>query len=285
MKQFIFTFLLAFYFFLISPSTIFAASVVINEFLPNPSGPSSEDTEWIELFNTTDASIDISGWFLDDIADGGTSPFVIPIGTTIAAQGFVTFEKSQSNVTLNNTEDTVRLLNAQNELIDSYTYTETTDDVSYGRRSDGNAEWTSFSSPSKNTSNSTGVLIPTVTPTSEPTHTPTKTPSPTRTPSPTKKPTATDTVTPLPSKTPTKKVTLSPTAKKKPTTSEKKKQQVLAKQITETPKVSPTPIPEVKVLGSMQDNTASIITGIGGVLLTLCGILAFNTMRKNRASE
>ncbi|MCH7732798.1 MAG: lamin tail domain-containing protein [Candidatus Marinimicrobia bacterium] len=53
---------------------------------------SSTDEEWIELYNTTDSDIDISGWYItdDDVYPAaGEGDVVIPSGTTLPAGGFL----------------------------------------------------------------------------------------------------------------------------------------------------------------------------------------------------
>lgn len=202
------------------PQKIFAADIVINEFLPNPSGSSSEDTEWIELYNTTSASVDLSNWQLDDVVNGGASPYTIPAGTTIAANGFLAFEKATTNIGLNNTDDSVRLIDSNGTELDSYSYSSTLEDFSYGRTTDGSNTWVNFSTYTKGSSNSGGVQVtptpsptPTLTPTPTPTPTPTSTPTPTPTPSPTSTTTASATPTPTPTPKPTKSPTPSPTSK------------------------------------------------------------------------
>ncbi|HET6443397.1 MAG TPA: lamin tail domain-containing protein [candidate division Zixibacteria bacterium] len=63
--------------------------VLINEFVAN-----SADSEWVELYNTTNAPLDISGHYIDDITGGGGSPKTIPSGTIISAHGYyVTYFK------------------------------------------------------------------------------------------------------------------------------------------------------------------------------------------------
>lgn len=185
------------------------ATVVINEFLPNPSGPQSEDTEWIELYNIGPDSVDLAGWQLDDF-DGGSSPYVIASGSSIPASAYLVFEKSTTNIALNNSDDTVRLLNAQSSVVDSHGYGSTSEDVSIGRTSNGGGSWVSCNSPTKGSSNncSEPTQTPTNTPANSPTNVPqtTNTPTlgPTATPGPSKKPT--------PIKTPTPRISPSPTA-------------------------------------------------------------------------
>lgn len=159
--------------FLLFTSYVYASGdVVINEFLPNPSGPSNEDTEWIELYNASPSTVDLSGWKLDDIDNGGSSPYVIASGMSIPASGFLYFEKSQTNVGLNNTGDTVRLIDLSGSVVDSYSYSSTTEDVSIGRTSDGGGLFATCQSSTKNATNAC----------SEPTPTPTSAPTPSLTP-------------------------------------------------------------------------------------------------------
>jgi beta-lactamase superfamily II metal-dependent hydrolase len=127
---------------------IVAGEVVVNEILPAPSG----GTEWVELYNTTAGSLDLGGCFLDDIADGGGSPYEIPAGTTIAAGGFWTVDFSSY---YNNSGDDVRLLKADGAtILDSYSYPSTGYDVSWYRSPDGGAWATSTdATPTKGASN------------------------------------------------------------------------------------------------------------------------------------
>jgi hypothetical protein len=62
-------------------------SVVINEILAHAH---AEAPDWIELHNTTDKTIDISGWFLSD-SKGNLFKYQIPNGTTINPYGYIVF--------------------------------------------------------------------------------------------------------------------------------------------------------------------------------------------------
>lgn len=64
--------------------------VVINEIMYDSF--SSTDEEWIELYNTTDEEIDLSGWYItdDDVYPAaGEGDVVIPDGTTIASGAYL----------------------------------------------------------------------------------------------------------------------------------------------------------------------------------------------------
>ncbi len=65
-------------------------SIVINEVLSHPSNPQGD---WIELFNTTNKDIDISGWFLSDSQDD-LQKYKIQPGTKISKNGFLLFTRA-----------------------------------------------------------------------------------------------------------------------------------------------------------------------------------------------
>ncbi len=133
-------------------------AVVLNEFLPDPNTLYTE--EWIELYNPQSSDVDISGYILDDIIDGGTAPYTIPAGTIIPAYGFIVFYQSETGIALNNAGDTVNFINPDGTtVIDSYTYGSSSDDVSYGRETDGGATWVTFNSPTPGASNNGVALL------------------------------------------------------------------------------------------------------------------------------
>lgn len=265
--------LLAFIF-VFAPPKVLAADIVINEFLPNPSGSSSEDTEWIELYNTTSSSIDLSNWQLDDTLSGGAPAYTIPLGTTITGNGFSVFEKSTTNIGLNNLDDSVRLINNSGTEVDIYSYYSTTEDFSFGRTQDGSGTWVGFSAPTKGLSNNNGVqvtptpsptptLTPTPTPFSTPSLTPTATVSPTLTPKPAFTPVKTST--PLPSPT----ISLFSTHQPLPSSSPAQfdQQIVLGMQNQLVP--SPTPVDEAKPLNFSAGFNKGLI---GPIIFIVLGI-------------
>ncbi|MGY5876334.1 MAG: lamin tail domain-containing protein [Candidatus Thorarchaeota archaeon] len=127
-------------------------AVLINEFLADPYSLYTE--EWIELYNPLDVTVDISGYVLDDITTGGTTPYTIPVGTTIPAYGFIVFYWSVTNIGLNNAGDTVNYLKPDGvTVLDSFVYTSSADDISYGRETDGGPTWITFDSPTPGESN------------------------------------------------------------------------------------------------------------------------------------
>lgn len=100
-------------------------AVVINEVAWAGSADSAND-EWIELYNTTGAAVDLSGWTISD--DNGAS--VYALGGTIAAHGYFLIEDSEVavnpnvadlivNLSLANTGDSLVLLDEGAQVIDT----------------------------------------------------------------------------------------------------------------------------------------------------------------------
>jgi hypothetical protein len=98
------------------------SQVVINEFLmaPNP----STDGEWVELYNPTATAIDISGLYIDDVANGGGAPKVIPAGTIIAVHGYyvMTFASGFLNNTGAESVRYLKIVGGVETVYDSYSY-------------------------------------------------------------------------------------------------------------------------------------------------------------------
>jgi beta-lactamase superfamily II metal-dependent hydrolase len=99
------------------------ADIRVNEFMMAPNASGTQ--EWVELYNPTTNSIDIGGYFIDDVAAGGGAPKAVPAGTTIAAGG--RYVMSFASGFLNNTgTDSVRFLKVSGgveTVYDTYTYT------------------------------------------------------------------------------------------------------------------------------------------------------------------
>ena len=66
-------------------------SVVINELMANPAGGGSD---WIELYNTTAATIDLGGWYLGDDSNE-PAKYEIALGTSIPAGGYLVLSEVQ----------------------------------------------------------------------------------------------------------------------------------------------------------------------------------------------
>lgn len=117
--------------------------VVINEVLIRPrhdwegAGGVTTADEFIELYNHGPGEVYLRGWWLDDIADGGSKPGDLP-GVTIPEHGFAVFFRSFTRVALNDGGDSVRLMAPNGRLIDEISYRSVRAyNLSFGRLPDG----------------------------------------------------------------------------------------------------------------------------------------------------
>jgi hypothetical protein len=154
-------------------------SIRLNELLPRPAaldwdgdGEANARDEWVELYNRSAAEVDLGGWRLDDIPDGGSALYTFPPGTRLAPSAFLLVFQDESGLALNNDADTLRLLGPDGAELDVFAYTNPGADRSYSRTIDGDGPWTDGYPPSPGRTN----LAPTPTPTA--TSTPTGTPVP-----------------------------------------------------------------------------------------------------------
>ncbi|HBQ51270.1 TPA: hypothetical protein DD690_04805 [Candidatus Daviesbacteria bacterium] len=143
------------FFILIHPDVL-AESAVINEFMANP----SSGYDWVELYNPTTSSVDLTNWILVD-----STSTMKTLSGTISAGGFMAFEVSTR---LNKTSDSIYLKDSGGSTIDNYSYTtEPGADVSIGRSPDGGS-WTTLASSSKGSSNGGASPSPSPTPSPSP---------------------------------------------------------------------------------------------------------------------
>lgn len=91
--------------------------VFINEWFPNPNGTDSKG-EFIELFNSGNAPVNLSGWVLKTTAKKSFS-----FGAqTIAAHGYLVLTHATTRLSLKNTGETVSLYDSSGRLVDQSTY-------------------------------------------------------------------------------------------------------------------------------------------------------------------
>jgi len=125
-------------------STTYSNKIYINEILPNPTG-SDETDEWIELYNSNSAEVDLSGWQIQDTA-GIITTFTIPQNTKIIANGFLVFKRPETKIMLNNDEDGLNLLTPDKNTVDSVNYTKASLNQSYNKNNSGWA-WSTTLTP------------------------------------------------------------------------------------------------------------------------------------------
>lgn len=130
----------------------------INEVLTKPA--SKEENDWVEIYNSSDNAIDLSGFCLED-SKGVAEKFTIPEGTTIAAKGFLVYSQGATGTTtsftfgLSGSGDDVYFVDPENKLVDHVTTPDFSDAAgsTYARKTDGDAEWTVCATPTKGSSN------------------------------------------------------------------------------------------------------------------------------------
>lgn len=123
--------------------------VVINEIMANPG---TGNKEWIELYNPTDAVVDMSGWRIKD-GDANFSG-VFESGVTISPKSFVVREASNTESQLHNSTQELRLVSdSDNTLIHDVTYSGIAEGKSYARSHDAATTWVSQADPTKGFSN------------------------------------------------------------------------------------------------------------------------------------
>jgi hypothetical protein len=142
-------------------SGAFATTTLVTKGTANDCGPLIRINEiessggvpgdWVELINTTNAEVDLGGYvFRDNSTLGG---YVIPNGTTIAANGLLVLDEAQFGFGLGASDQARLFRPGGTVLIDSYTWTEHAS-TSFGRCPDGVGTFILTAAPTKGTANS-----------------------------------------------------------------------------------------------------------------------------------
>lgn len=139
------------------------SDVVINEFMASNDITAADQNEefddWIELFNTTNADIDLTGYFLSDNASN-LDKYDIPEGTVIAANGYLIIwadedgmqEGLHANFKLSSSGEELFLVNPDTIIIDEVTFGEQITDTAYARTPNGTGAF-AFTTPTFNANN------------------------------------------------------------------------------------------------------------------------------------
>ena len=146
------------------------AQIVINELMADNASTISDSNEntpdWIELFNTSDQTVDLTGWQLSDeaaIPDKWIFPAITipPRGyLLIFASGMDNFDGVwHTNFKLSKSGETVLLADNSGTVIDWVSFEEQATDQSYGRKVDGEAEFVVFSTSTPGRSNGDGIVL------------------------------------------------------------------------------------------------------------------------------
>ena len=145
------------------------SGLVINEWMPfNESEEEDEYGEyndWIELYNTTQNTLSVGGLFLSDDVNS-LSKWTLPEQEIPAGEYLIVWadsdeeqEGNHANFKLSSLGEQLFLSDANQALIDSLSFPEQIENISYGRYQNGIGEFT-FLSPTFEVSNDQANLIP-----------------------------------------------------------------------------------------------------------------------------
>ena len=109
------------------PNISYPDGIIISKVMPSPEGADA-DNEYIELKNTNDFEVDLSGWVLRD-KQGSTKEYVLE--EKIPASGILTLLRPETKITLNNEGDGLELLNPLKEIVDFVDFEKATVGIAY----------------------------------------------------------------------------------------------------------------------------------------------------------
>ena len=127
----------------------YAPSVVINEVESN-----GDSTDWVEIKNTGDTAVDISGWYLYDNDPVGHASDITPVaeGTILNPGEYYVFEGNRDFSFGLGNEDKVSIYNSEGAAVAEYSWTTHAAGV-YARIPDGTGELTDFQTSTKGEAN------------------------------------------------------------------------------------------------------------------------------------
>jgi len=99
--------------------------------------PNTGEKEWVEIYNDNAYDVNLKDWFIDDIAEGGSTQKKFSL--TLQAYSYMIVELNSS--IFNNDGDDVRLLDSSNNLIDIFSYDFSEKGKTFGRIDFSNLEY------------------------------------------------------------------------------------------------------------------------------------------------
>lgn len=117
-----------------------SSSVLLSELLPDPEGSDATD-EWIAVVNSGSTAVNLAGWTLRD----GSKEYVVD-SATIAAGEELIFSVAETKISLNNSGETIELVDPFDAVIDSTTYADGESGWSWARY-EADWNWTSEPTP------------------------------------------------------------------------------------------------------------------------------------------
>ena len=88
--------------------------------------------EWIEIYNQNNFEVDLTGWKIQD-TEGKVTIYNIPNNTKIKAKNYLVLPRPLTKITLNNTNDGLKLSQPNNKVVDSVTFQKAPTGQSYNR--------------------------------------------------------------------------------------------------------------------------------------------------------
>ncbi len=140
-----------------------SSSILINEVFTYGDQKTIEALDWIELYNTTSESMDLSGMKLWE-GGGAEEAWLFPQGTKIAAKSYLVIKCDKEELLedpINNPiwglskgpDEIVVLADSENNIIDMVSCPSLIENESYGRENDGSSKWVIFKSSTMNAEN------------------------------------------------------------------------------------------------------------------------------------
>ncbi|MBU0546877.1 lamin tail domain-containing protein [Patescibacteria group bacterium] len=123
----------------------YPVGIIFNEILPSPEGPDAEE-EWIEIYNQNPFLVSLSGWKIED-SIGQINTFTFPEDYQITANGFLVLNRQITKITLNNDEDTLKLIQPDGVMVEQVSFKNASLGQSYSNTKDNNWLWTSVLTP------------------------------------------------------------------------------------------------------------------------------------------
>ena len=124
--------------------------VLINEYLANPLPPA---VDFIELYNHSSSTVDISGCFLSDSPN--TNKFRIPPNTILPARGYIVFDQEQLGFALSSTGEAIYFRDPTGtRVLDAVRFEAQDFGISSGRHPDGSPQSSELATPTPGGANS-----------------------------------------------------------------------------------------------------------------------------------
>lgn len=116
--------------------------IVLNELQPNPAGPDG-DSEFVELKNKGNASVDLRGWALLV----AKKKFTIATSMVLDGGDVVALNRQQTKLVLGNTGGVVHLVDPFKKIIGGVQYHAAASGMSFARNTKGQWRWTEIPTP------------------------------------------------------------------------------------------------------------------------------------------